>query len=140
MHSKVTRIGALLMLETTGNIDPEQFIASLQRDYSNLSVRIRELIHSVKCETDGVTLRLYFPAISQGKPKVLELVSTILDYVTTFALSRSQVDSLMESYGTLSADEFRVRCERLQREAVALFIRAQKATAPERLANFYYTY
>jgi hypothetical protein len=128
MHSKVTRIGALLMLETTGNIDPEQFIASLQRDYSNLSVRIRELIHSVKCETDGVTLRLYFPAISQGKPKVLELVSTILDYVTTFALSRSQVDSLMESYGTLSADEFRVRCERLQREAVALFIRAQKAT------------
>jgi hypothetical protein len=116
------------MLETTEQIDPEQFIASLQKDYSSLSVRIRELIHSVKCETDGVTLRLYFPAISHGKPKILELVSTILDYVTTFALSRAQADSLMESYGTISADEFRVRCERLQREAIALFIRAQKAT------------
>jgi hypothetical protein len=63
MHSEVTRIGTLFMLETSGNIDPEQLIASLQRDYSNLSIRIRELIHSVKCETDGVTLRLYFPAI-----------------------------------------------------------------------------
>jgi hypothetical protein len=91
------RIGPL-MLETTEQIDPEQFIASLQKDYSGLAVRIRELIHSVRCEADGVTLRLYFPAISQGKPKILELVGTVLDYVTNFALSRSQVDSLMEGY------------------------------------------
>ena len=48
------RIGALFMLETTEQIDPEQFIASLQKNYSNLSVRIRELTHSVKCETDGL--------------------------------------------------------------------------------------
>lgn len=116
------------MLETTEQIDPERFIASLQKDYSKLSVRIRELVHSVRCESDGVTLRLYFPAISQGKPKILELVNTILDYVTTFALSRTQIESLKESYKTSSADDFRIKCERLQREAIALFIRAQKAT------------
>ena len=75
-----------------------------------------------------MTLRLYLPAISQGKPKILELVNTILDYVTTFALSRAQIDSLKESYKISSADEFRIKCERLQREAIALFIRAQKAT------------
>jgi replicative superfamily II helicase len=35
------------MLETTEQIDHEQLIASLQKDYSNLSVRIRES-HSIK--------------------------------------------------------------------------------------------
>lgn len=116
------------MLETTEKIDLERFIASLQKDYSKLAVRIRELTHSVTCEAEGVTLRLYFPAISRGKPTVLELVNVISDYVTTFALSRVQIASLTEDYGTTPFDEFRIRCERLQREATALFIRAQRAT------------
>lgn len=116
------------MLETLEQIDLERFIASLQKDYSKLSVRIRELAHSVSCESEGVTLRLYFPAISGGQAKVLELVNVILDYVTTFALPRSRIASLADESSKMPFDELRVRCERLQREAIALFIRAQKAT------------
>jgi hypothetical protein len=117
-----------LMLEIVQQVDVERFVAALRRDYSKLAVRIRELTHTVSCNCDGVNLRLHYPSINQGKAAVWELVNAILDYLTIFALHRSQVEELASQYGKLSADEFRIRCERQQKEAINLFIRAQKAT------------
>jgi hypothetical protein len=116
------------MLETTEQIDVERFVAALQRDYSKLSIRIRELTHSVNCDCDGVVLRLHFPTISQGKATIWELINAILDYITPFALHRSQVEELAREYSRIPADEYRIKCERQQREAISLFIRAQKET------------
>jgi hypothetical protein len=58
------------MLEATKQPDLEQFVSALQKDYSKLSIRLRELTHSVKCNCNGVQLRLHFPAINQGKAGV----------------------------------------------------------------------
>jgi hypothetical protein len=109
-------------------MDIERFVAALQRNYSKLSIRIRELTHSVNCDCDGVTLRLHFPSINQGKASIWELVNAILDYMTVFALHRDQLQELAREYGKMPEDEYRVKCERQQREAISLFIRAQKAT------------
>jgi HamA len=116
------------MLETIEEINVERFVSALRRDYSKLSVRVRELTHSVNCDCEGVVLRLHFPTISQGKAAIWELVNAILDYMTPFALHRSQVEELEREYGKIPADEYRMKCERQQREAISLFIRAQKAT------------
>jgi Cap4 SAVED domain len=116
------------MLETVSEIDLERFVAGLRRDYSKLSARVRELTHSVDCDCKGVALRLHFPTINQGKAAIWELVNAILDYMTPFALHRSQVEELEREYGRIPADEYRKKCERQQREAISLFIRAQKAT------------
>jgi hypothetical protein len=116
------------MLEVAEQIDLEQFVSALRRDHSKLSIRIRELTHSVKCECNGVTLRLHFPAINQGKAAIWELINAILDYMTPFALHRSQIEELKKDYGKISPEEYRIKCERLQREATSLYIRAQKAT------------
>lgn len=116
------------MLGTANRTDVEQFVSALRKDYEKLSLRIGELSHSVKCECDGVTLRLHFPTIGQGKAKIPELVNAILDYMTTFSLHRTQINAVHEKYGKISPDEFRVLSERLQREAVTLFIQANKAT------------
>jgi hypothetical protein len=116
------------MDEVARPISLDEVVAALRRDYSSLSARIRGLDHSVKSEFQGVTLRLHFPAIRQGKASVAELVDVILDYMTTFALPRSTIISTLDDYGKISSDEYRVRCERLSREAINLFKRAQKAT------------
>lgn len=114
------------MLETTDRIDIEAFISALRRDYSKLALRIREVLHSVKCEHDGVTLRMHFPAIARGQATIPELVNAIQDYITPFALHRSQIEELESQYGKISAEQYRVKCERLQREANSVFIRAHK--------------
>jgi len=114
------------MSETLDQIDIESFVAALQRDYSKLSIRIRELLHTVKCEHEGVTLRLHFPALAQGRSTIWEMVAVILDYMTPFALHRSQIEEVKAQYGKLSPDDYRIKCERLQREAIDQYVRAQK--------------
>lgn len=116
------------MLETTEQLDLERFISALRGEYSKLGIRLRELTHSVTCDFRGVTLRLHFPAISQGKATIWEFISVLLDYVTPFALHRHQVDELDKSFGEISPQDYRIKCERLYREAISLFIRAQKET------------
>jgi Cap4 SAVED domain len=116
------------MLETAEELDLDEFISVLRKDYSKLAIRIRELTHSVQCDCDGVTLRLHFPAINQGKATIWELINVILDYVTPFALHRTQIEELDKAYREVTPDEYRIKCERLQREALSLFIRAQKET------------
>lgn len=116
------------MVETLEKASVDQVVAALRRDYSRLSARIRELTNSIKSEFDGVTLRLHYPAIKQGKATVAELVDAILDYMTVFALPRSATDKLLADYGKITGEEYRLKCERAQREAVTLFKRAQKAT------------
>jgi hypothetical protein len=116
------------MLETTQTIDIEQVVATLRKDYTKLSARVRELMHSVKCEQDGITLRLHFPAIRQGKATVPELIDVLLDYMTIFALPRSKTKNLQDEYGKIGDEEYRLKCEQSQREAISLFKRAQEAT------------
>jgi hypothetical protein len=116
------------MQEVAELIDVERFVAALQRDYSKLSLRIRELAHSVSCDCSGVTLRLHFPTINQGKAAIWELLNAVLEYLTIFALHRSQLEELANEYDKVPEDQYRIKCERQQREAVSLFIRAQKAT------------
>jgi hypothetical protein len=116
------------MAEVAEQITVDDVVAEMRRDYSALSARIRELGQSVKSEFEGITLRLHFPAIRQGKATVGELVDAILDYMTTFALPRSAVSDLLDGYGKISGEEYRLKSERLQREAISLFKRAQKAT------------
>jgi hypothetical protein len=113
-----------MMLESTDQIDA--FVAALRRDYAKLSIRIRELVHSVECECEGVTLRLHFPTIVQGRATIWEVVNAILDYMTPFALHRSQIEEVRGQHGNVSFEEIRIKCERLQREANSVFIRAQK--------------
>jgi hypothetical protein len=116
------------MAEVAEQMAVDEVVAEMRRDYSALSARIRELGQSVKSEFEGITLRLHFPAIRQGKATVGELVDAILDYMTTFALPRSAINDLLAGYGKISGEEYRLRSERLQREAISLFKRAQKAT------------
>ena len=90
------------MLETAEEIDLDEFISVLRKDYSKLAIRIRELTHSVQCDCDGVTLRLHFPAINQGKATIWELINAILDYVTSICTAqnsnRRARQSLSRSY------------------------------------------
>jgi hypothetical protein len=116
------------MPEVADQVDVERIVAALRRDYSHLAARIRALTHSVKCECDGVTLRLHFPAIRQGQATLTELINVLLDYLTTFALPRTQTSRLEAEYGTIKAEDYRLQCERLQREAINLFKRAQEIT------------
>jgi hypothetical protein len=124
----IKRIDPLLMLETTDELNLEQFISALRGEYSKLGIRIRELTHSANCDCRGVKLRLHFPAVSQGKATVWELINVLIDYMTPFALHRHQIDELETSIGKLPPQEYRIKCERLYREAVSLFVRAQKDT------------
>lgn len=88
------------MLTPVDTADLERFVATLRKDYSKLSVRIRTISHSVKCDCDGVNLRLHAPAISQGQAKItassmeheLRLVSRNIDMA---ALSAKQRDLLL---------------------------------------------
>src|ERR1041384_7925026 len=113
------------MLEATDHVDLERLVSALRRDYSNIHVRIRELTHSVRCQHNGTTLRLHFPAINQGKAAIWEVVNVLLDHITPFALHRAQISELESQFGKIPPAEYRVKCERLYREAISLFIRAQ---------------
>jgi hypothetical protein len=114
------------MLEKSHQLDVEAFISGLRREYPQLSIRIRELIHTVKCDCNGVTLRLHFPAIAQGRATVWELITAISDYITPFAVDRQRMKDLASQYGKVPPEQYRVECERLQREAIDVFIKAQK--------------
>jgi hypothetical protein len=74
------------MLETSDEVVLARSIAALRREYESLSIRIRKHTRAVKCDLEGVTVHLHFPAISQGKATIWELVNVILDYMTPFAL------------------------------------------------------
>src|SRR6185312_9670946 len=115
------------MLDTLEDIDLQKFVAALKGDYEPLSARIRQLVHSVKCECEGVTLHLHFPTIVQGKATVWELINVILDYMTPFATHRQQIIELEAQYGKISPGQYRVQCERMKQEANNVFIKAQKA-------------
>jgi len=48
--------------------------------------------------------------------------------MTTFALSRTEQNAVAADYGRISEEEYRIKRERLQREAIDLFIKANRAT------------
>jgi hypothetical protein len=108
--------------------DLEAALATLARDYTKLEARIRELTHTITCTCSGVTLRLHFPALRQGKPTVAELVDAIALYLVNFALPRSEVEALRSQYQSLSFDEFSLKFSGLEARAKDLFIRANKVT------------
>ena len=93
------------MLSPPNNLDLEQFVAALRKDYNKLSVRFRSVAHSVQCDCRGVTLRLHVPAVNQGKAKVSEVISALLDYMTTFALSRAELNAVAAEYGKIPDEE-----------------------------------
>lgn len=109
-------------------MDLEQFVAVLTADYQKLEVRIRKIFHTVECECKGVTLRLHVPTVSQGQAKIAELVELLLDYMTTFALPRAELKAVSDKYGKITEEEYRIKRERLHREAIDLFIKANRAT------------
>jgi len=114
------------MLEKSHQLDVEAFVSALRREYPKLSVRIRELIHTIKCDCDGVTLRLHYPAIARGQATVQELIAAISDYITPFAVHRKRISDLESQYGEIPPEQYRVECERLQKEANDVFIKAKK--------------
>jgi len=116
------------MLSPLDTADLEQFVAALRKDYKKLSVRFRSVAHSVQCDCRGVTLRLHVPAVNQGKAKVSEVINALLDYMTTFALSRAELNAVAAEYGKIADEEYRIKRERLQRQAIDLFIKANRAT------------
>lgn len=116
------------MLSATEKADLEEFVAALRKDYKKLSVRIRTLTQSIACEVKGVTIRLHFPTVSQGNAKIPELIDSLLNYMTPFALPRSYTDPIAAEYGKIPEEDYRVKREKLQREAIDLFIKANKAT------------
>jgi len=100
----------------------------LKRDYTKLSARIRQLEHSTTCDCAGVTIRLHFPSISQGKATVTELVDAIIHYISWFTLPRREIDKVYALYGTVTPEEFQLRTSQLFQSAISLFKRANKAT------------
>lgn len=105
-------------MEKSHPFDVEAFISALRREYPKLSIRIRELTHTIKCDCDGVTLRLHFPAIAQGRATIWELINAISDYITPFAVHRKKIKDLESKYGKMSPEQYRIECERLQREHI----------------------
>lgn len=111
-----------------GPLDIELALAAMRSDYANLSARIRALDHTVVCESEGVQLRLHFPAIRQGKATIQELTDAIAHYITPFCLPRSQIQAVDDQYQKVTAEKFRLMTSELQAEARDLFIRANKNT------------
>lgn len=108
--------------------DLDTVLAALNRDYSKLGPRIRELKHEVTCECAGVTLRLHFPAFRQGKTTIHELVELAWLHLTPFALTRKEIDAVRALQSTLSFDDFLIKTTQLNDAAAKLFIKAHKAT------------
>ncbi|WP_292243046.1 DUF1837 domain-containing protein [Mesorhizobium sp.] len=109
-------------------LDLEVALAGLRRDYSKLMPRLRTLEHTVKCECEGVVLRLHFPAFRQGKATIHELVDAIVHFLTSFALPRSDVKAVDDLYGKVSVDDFKLKVSQLSESAKALFKRANEVT------------
>jgi hypothetical protein len=108
--------------------ESDNLLATLNGDFSSLSVRLRELQHTVSCECNGVTLRLHFPSFRPGKATVHELIDAISLYLTPFALPRAQIAELDQKYQQLEPAQFRAETTKLNQEACDLFIKAEKAT------------
>ncbi len=113
---------------TTDTVDLEAAVAALRKDYSKLSVRIRNLGHSITCDCAGVILRLHFPSFRQSKPTVHELIEAIVPYLVPFALPRSEVKAVDDFYGKASGEDFKLRYFQLVESAKSLFKRANDAT------------
>lgn len=108
--------------------DLQSAIAALRRDYPNLAPRIRKLEHNVTCASAGVSIRLHYPSFRQGAATVSDLVEVIVHYLVHFALPRAEVARVMELYGKIDAEEFRVKLSQLAQSAISLFKRANEAT------------
>jgi len=106
----------------------EDALASLKRDLSKLSARLKAVDHTVETECKALTLRLHYPAFRQRKPMVSELVDTVSTYIVNFCLPRQQVADLNHQYGKVSAEDFTEMFEVLRQEAFDLFKRAHVAT------------
>lgn len=106
----------------------EDALASLTRDLSKLSARLKAVDHTVKTECKALTLRLHYPAFRQRRPMVSELVDAVSTYIVNFCLPRQQVADLNDQYGKVSAAEFTEMFEGLRQEAFDLFKRAHVAT------------
>lgn len=115
-------------LEDVAEVDLGTIVAALQRDYSKLSARLRELQHTVTCEYADVTLRLHFPAFRQGKATIYELVDVIALYMAAYALPRAEVDAIRSQYEKIPVDEFMERTTALNETARRLFKTASKVT------------
>lgn len=106
----------------------ELAIAALRADYKKLASRIRVLNKTVKCEHDGITIRLNYPSFRQGSATIPELIDAIAHFLTPFCLPRSETDVVDALYGKIDVGDFKIRCAQLSEEAKDLFKRAQKAT------------
>ncbi|MGF6347883.1 HamA C-terminal domain-containing protein [Variovorax sp. W2I14] len=103
-------------------------LAALQRDFSTLSPRIRQVSHQVSCQCESVNLHLHFPAIRQGKATIDDLVQVLSDHLIPFCTPRSEVDSLKKQYGVVDAMEFGRLHQKLIESAKSLFKKANRAT------------
>lgn len=109
-------------------LDLDEILATLRRDYSKLAPRIRELQHEVKCDCAGVTLRLHFPAFRQAKATVEELVEAAWLQLMPFTLTRKEIDAVKALQSSIPVDDFILKITQLNDSAAKLFIKAQKAT------------
>jgi len=114
--------------EEAENNSLEVAIAALNRDYGKLAARVRVLNKEVKCDYDGVTIRLHYPSFRQGSATVPELVNALAYYLTPFCLSRSETDAVDELFKSGNLEEFKIRFQELSDRAKELFKKAQKAT------------
>lgn len=108
--------------------DLEQALGALKRDFKKLEPRIRKLDHSVKCECEGVSLRVCFTSFRQGEATIHDLVEALNLYLIPFALPQSELDKLYDAYGKIDAEEFSNRHTVLRDKATDLFKRAHKTT------------
>jgi Cap4 SAVED domain len=73
-------------------------------------------------------MRVHYPSFRQGAATVSDLVEVIIHYLIHFALPRAEVIGVMELYGKIDAEDFRVRVSQLFQSAISLFKRANEAT------------
>lgn len=106
----------------------DDVLAALRRDYTKLAPRIRQLQHEVTCECSGVALHLHFPAFRQDKTTVRELVDAICLHLTSFALTRQEIEAVSSLQAIISFDELAAKIIQLNDSAAKLFIKAHKAT------------
>lgn len=120
--------GTRLSTGIQSTIDLESTLAQLNKDYSGLNARICTIDQSIKCDCDGVTLRLHFPAFRQRKATVSELVDSIVHYLVAFSLHRTEIKHVTALKSKIPDDQLIVEISKLRTIAVDLFKRAQKTT------------
>ncbi len=104
----------------------EDFMASLAEGHDDLGARIRLVTHGAKSVGGRVNLHAHYLAFRDGKPTLDEFVKILYTKLVSFCLSRKQITDAQTSWVGLPAGKILESAVDLHRQALDLFIRANR--------------